>query len=293
MAFVLYEKDDTNWRHCTVSLLTTSLDPIGAEIVGVDIDALLHDDHLPDELMELLEDNGVLVMRRLGLDDAQQVEFGRRLGELVTKDTPGWRGEFPEIFRVTLDRRLNNVGYLKATFGWHIDGTNFDVPSKASLLSGRVVPAGSETQFVSTYAAYERLTEAEKERLEPVKVWHTLESAYRKFNPNPTAEVVAEIRNDPVKLQPLVWTHRSGRKSLVIGVSAERVEGMPEDEGAALLAELLERATQPCCVYAHHWAVGDLVIWDNRGVLHRAMPYSEDSGREMHRVTLVGDEPFE
>jgi alpha-ketoglutarate-dependent taurine dioxygenase len=90
-----------------------------------------------------------------------------------------------------------------------------------------------------------------------------------------------------------VWTHRSGRKSLVLGASADYVVGMDLDQGRALLAELLDRATQPELVYSHRWSVGDTVIWDNNGVLHRAAPYDSSSPREMLRTTVLGDEPIQ
>jgi alpha-ketoglutarate-dependent taurine dioxygenase len=90
-----------------------------------------------------------------------------------------------------------------------------------------------------------------------------------------------------------VWTHRTGRKSLVLGASADYVVGMDLDDGRALLAELLERATVADNVYRHKWSVGDTVIWDNRGVLHRAAPYDPDSPREMLRTTVLGDEPIQ
>jgi alpha-ketoglutarate-dependent taurine dioxygenase len=93
-----------------------------------------------------------------------------------------------------------------------------------------------------------------------------------------------------VKEHPLVWRHASGRRSLVLGATAERIVGMSAAEGRALLDRLLEWATQPRFVYRHHWQVGDLVIWDNRGTMHRALPYSPTSNRVMHRTTLVGDE---
>ena len=90
-----------------------------------------------------------------------------------------------------------------------------------------------------------------------------------------------------------MWTHRSGRKSLVLGASADYVVGMDRDEGRALLADMLDRATQPHLVYSHRWSVGDMVIWDNNGVLHRAAPYDANSPREMLRTTVLGDEPIQ
>ncbi len=278
-----------------MSLSLKKIAPLGAEIVDAKCDLLLEDESIASEVMDLLEEHGVLIFRGLDLDDAQHVAFSRRLGATQVRDTPGYRGEFPELFTVSLYRRLNDVSYMKVTFGWHVDGTTLPsgIPPKASLLSARALPSdGSQTQFASTYAAYDRLSGEEQARFEGLKVWHTLEAAYRNFNPDPPPEVLAEVRDDPVKLHPLVWTHRSGRKSLVIGVTATGIEGMSKEKSMALLDEILARGTEPSQIYTHEWQIGDLVIWDNRGVLHRAVPYAEDSGREMHRVTLVGDEPI-
>jgi alpha-ketoglutarate-dependent sulfate ester dioxygenase len=111
--------------------------------------------------------------------------------------------------------------------------------------------------------------------------------------PEPTPEQLARWRSRRTHEHPLVWTHRSGRKSLVLGASADYVVGMDLDEGRALLDELLERATLPDKVYSHSWSIGDTVIWDNRGVLHRAAPYDPDSQREMLRTTVLGDEPIQ
>jgi alpha-ketoglutarate-dependent taurine dioxygenase len=91
----------------------------------------------------------------------------------------------------------------------------------------------------------------------------------------------------------LVWTHRSGRKSLLVGATTDHVVDMERDAGRALLDELLERSTTPDRLYRHHWSVGDTVIWDNRGVLHRVEPYDLSSPREMLRTTILGDEPIQ
>ena len=198
----------------------------------------------------------------------------------------------PEIFRVTLDPSKNPAAaYLRGTFDWHIDGCTDDVPIMATVLSAHAVAAsGGETEFASSYEAYERLSAEEKARAESTRVVHTFEAAQRLVNDDPSPEELAMWRRRPSKEHPLVWRHQSGRRSLVLGATASHVVGMDREEGRALLDELLERATTPEQVYRHQWAVGDLVIWDNRGVLHRALPYDPASPRDMHRCTLAGDE---
>ena len=276
----------------TEVIATKRLTPtVGAVVEGVDAERLGDDESLPGWTLEAMESFGVLVFRGIHFDDESQVAFSRKLG---TVEKLG-RGEHPEIFRVTLDPKKNPVAqYLKGTFDWHIDGCTDDVPIMATMLSARAVAdSGGDTEFVSAYQAYEDLPEADKSRCESLRVVHTIEATQRLINLDPTAEEVAMWRQRPAKEHPLVWTHRSGRKSLVLGATTDHVVGLPSSESRTLLDDLLAQATEPDRVYRHHWEVGDVVIWDNRGVLHRALRYDPSSPRDMHRTTFAGDEPIQ
>jgi alpha-ketoglutarate-dependent taurine dioxygenase len=107
----------------------------------------------------------------------------------------------------------------------------------------------------------------------------------------PTEEDFKRWSLSPRNEHPLVWTHRSGRKSLVVGYTADKVTGMPVPDGRSLLARLLEWTAQPDFYYRHQWQVGDFVIWDNCGTVHRVIPYDSNSGRMMHRTSIAGNEP--
>jgi alpha-ketoglutarate-dependent taurine dioxygenase len=277
----------------TMNKLTSS---VGAEVTGVDPARLAADETLAGAVLDALEDNGVLVFPDLHVDPEAQVAFCRRLGQIDHSAD----GQHPVagIYPVTLDVKKNaSAAYLRATFDWHIDGctpTNDECPQKATILSAKqVAESGGETEFANSYAAFEAFTDDEKARFGSLRVVHSLEASQRRINPDPSPELVARWRARPTHEHPLVWTHRSGRKSLVLGASADYVVDMDLDEGRALLAELLRRATTPDLVYRHHWSVGDMVIWDNNGVLHRASPYDPDSPREMLRTTVLGDEPIQ
>jgi alpha-ketoglutarate-dependent taurine dioxygenase len=263
---------------------------VGAEVLGVEREQLLRDDALPPACMAALEKHGVLVFRGLHVDDETQAEFSRRLDD-VGKPEPA---TLPRIFTVTLDPAKNPAAeYLRGTFAWHIDGASDDFPTKATMLSAHAIAtAGGETEFASMYAAYDDLSDEEKGRDEPLRVLHSFERSQRLVTPDPSPEDLARWREKAPKEHPLVWRHRSGRRSLVLGATASHVVGMDIDEGRALLAGLEERATRPDRVYRHEWAVGDLVIWDNTGVMHRACPYDPSSSRELHRTTMSGDEPI-
>jgi alpha-ketoglutarate-dependent taurine dioxygenase len=261
---------------------------VGAEVLGARPESLLEDETLPAWTLEALDEHGVLVFRGLHLDDATQVAFSKRLGQVEVFGME----EHPEIFRVTLDPAKNPVAsYLRGTFDWHIDGLTEDIPIMASLLAAHdVATAGGETEFASTYAAHDDLSDEEQEQFAAIRVVHSLEATQRLVNPDPTPEEVATWRQRPPKVHPLVWKHLSGRRSLVLGATTESVVGMDPAEGRAFLDGLLARATAPDRVYRHEWEVGDLVIWDNTGVLHRALRYDATSPRDMHRTTLYGKE---
>ncbi|MCA2207741.1 TauD/TfdA dioxygenase family protein [Nocardia sp. JW2] len=268
---------------------------VGAQVIGVTRDQLLTDDSVAETVMTALEDNGVLVFRDLHLDPETQVAFCRTLGQVDI--SPGHH-PVEGIYRVSLDTTKNSsASYLRATFDWHIDGCTPEddaYPQMATVLTAKAVAtSGGETEFASTYRAYDDLSPAERTYLGSLRVVHSLEASQRGVTTDPTPEQLAAWRRRPTKEHPLIWTHKSGRRSLVLGASTDYVVGLPAEESRALLDDLLRRCTAPDRVYRHTWSVGDTVIWDNRGVIHRAAPYPAGSPREMLRTTVLGEEPIE
>jgi alpha-ketoglutarate-dependent taurine dioxygenase len=237
------------------------------------------------QLRALLVRRGVLVFRGLQLGDEQQVALAGLMGTLREEGEKG-------IFKVSLDKG-GRGDYLKGSFNWHIDGTHDAVPVFASLLSARRLSAsGGQTEFANSYAAWQALPAEMQARIEQLRVVHSVETSMRRADIAPTPENLAFWRSIPDKTHRLVWTHGSGRRSLVIGCHASHVVGMERGESDALLQELLQWTTQPRFKYRHEWTPGDLLIWDNTGVLHRVEPYPLDSGRVMHRTTIKGEEEF-
>ena len=263
-------------------------DTVGAEVIGVDRERLLGDPELPVLVMEALEERGVLVFRGLFLDDRTQVDFASMLGPVDARPNR----PIPEITALAMDPNKSPIAaYIQGTFDWHIDGLTDDHPNRATILTAHAVADhGGETEFASSYAAYEDLDDSEKIRLGQLNVVHSLAASQRRRHPDPTPEELADWDRRPTREHPLVWTHRSGRRSLVMGATAQRIAQMDESEGQSLLDDLLGRATSAERIYRHEWEVGDTLIWDNCGLLHRACPYDESSPREMHRSVLLGDE---
>ena len=244
-----------------------------------------------------LEDRGVLVFPRMNLTDAEQLAFTDKLGTRLNynRKAPGsGAADEEDVYAITLDKKINyQPEYVLGTFFWHIDGVTIDQPlPKATLLTARKLsPTGGQTEFASTYAAYENLPEAEKREVEGLKVIHKMEASMRPVFEHMSEEDLARWRGmSKVMVHPLVWKHNSGRKSLVIGTQADSIEGVPIPHGRSMLVRLQEWAAQPDFSYRHYWQEGDLVIWDNCGCMHRVVPYDENSGRRMHRTTIMGEE---
>ncbi|MEV0354676.1 TauD/TfdA family dioxygenase [Nocardia sp. NPDC050697] len=268
-------------------LPTTELTPRIASAVHADKEALLSGVHAA-ELRELLEQRGVLVFPRIGFTDAEHIAFTRTLGTFA----PERSGE--EVYSVTLDTSVNRQAeYLKGSLFWHIDGTMNEVPIRASLLSSKVLaPTGGETEFCTTYAAYDDLSDDDKRQLEDLRVMHSAWNTLFYYDPEPDHRTLRRMMAIGDRELPLVWTHRSGRKSLVLGCTARHIVDAGFRESVELLVRLRDWATGPQFVYRHTWSVGDLVIWDNTGTMHRARPYDPESGRLLHRTKLAGEEPF-
>ncbi|GLP77090.1 taurine catabolism dioxygenase [Mycobacterium antarcticum] len=261
---------------------------IGTEIIA-DKAALLSGDHAAD-IRELLERRGVLVFPKIGFTDDEQIAFTETLGTFAAEN----RGE--KLYKVSLDTEVNKqANYLKGSLYWHIDGTMNDVPILASLLQS--VSLGSDgkgdTEFCNTYAAYDALPDEDKAEIESLRVMHSTWNTLFYYEPEPdirTLRQMQAIGGD--RDLPLVWRHRSGRKSLVLGATARHVVDVDYRKSAELLVRLRGWATSPQFVYRHVWSVGDLVVWDNTGTMHRATPYDPTSGRLLQRTKLAGEEPF-
>ena len=246
-----------------------------------------------DECLEALEHFGVLSFPRLDLDDDELVALSQNLGEIKPTGKPGPDGSAEPVYKVSLDPNESaSAEYLKGTIGWHMDGLHDGgPPPRATLLTAqRLAAEGGQTEFCSTYAAYEDLPGPERERCDGLRVVHSLVASKLFVDPDASPEELEARALRGTTRHPLVWEHDSGRRSLILGMSVDHVEDVPEPEGRSLIDRLWAHTLRPENVYQHQWQLGDLVMWDNCGVMHRVTPYAVDSGRLMHRTTLHGCE---
>ncbi len=240
----------------------------------------------------------VLVFPDQPVDDDAQVAFSRLFGPLeatrsgaVGAGSPvvhlgniGADGTIvPEDDQMALNARANQL--------WHSDSSFKPVPAYASALSAREVPdAGGETEYASLEAAWAMLPEARRAALRGLVAVHSFE--YSRAQIDPGFLSAGERSELPPVRQALVRRlEPEGVECLYLGSHARHIVAMDEAEGRALLEDLLARATRPEAVYTHAWTAGDLVLWDNRRIVHRGRPWAPGQRRAMVRTTIAGDGP--
>ena len=268
--------------------LTPSL---GAEITDIDLSAPVDADSA-QRLRALWIEYAVLVFRDQHLAPPAFARAAGLFGDLLEQQVKKFALADNPLVGTISSRDLPLVDGKLHVRGenFHTDHSNFPAPPKATTLHAVALPdQGGDTQFVDVRAAYDDLPEATKRTILPLRSAHVYESSHspRKMAALPDAERAAI----PQTLQPLVIRHPdSGRAALYLNTGRmEGVEGMDGDAGFALIDSLYAHATQSKYEYRHQWLPGDLVIWDNRSVMHQANPdYDPAQYRFLYRIMLQG-----
>jgi alpha-ketoglutarate-dependent 2,4-dichlorophenoxyacetate dioxygenase len=271
-----------------------------ASLGGVDITRPL-DDATWAEIRAAFDEHSVLVFHGAALDDEAQIAFSRRFGPLEVTRSMNPAAGTPFARQSNLDIKTGDVIpsddrrmiYQLANMLWHSDSSFKEVPSLCSLLSARIVPPeGGATEFASARAAWPSLPEPLKRRAENALVVHDFSWSRDQVRPGFFTD--KERGEYPPVRHPLVRTNPvTGEKSLFLGAHASHVVGLPIDDGRAFLEELLAHVTQVQFCYRHAWKEDDLVIWDNRCVLHRATPFDATGHKRFMQRTTVAGNPAE
>ena len=272
-----------------------------AEVSGVDLTQSFGPEILT-EIQEAFAQHAVLLFRDQAFDDVSQIAFTSRIGPLErniggTLSSAKFGNEHPEISKLsnvgsdgkTFENGSDGAEFLKGNSSWHTDSSFKFIPALGSALSARVVPPkGGETQYCDMRAAYDVLDEETKTLIEKSTAVHSFLYSSGKISANILTDEEKEAL-PPVE-HPMVRVHpQTKRRAIYAGRHASHILGMPEAEGRSLIAKLNDFATQPEFVHTHKWQANDLVMWDNRMVMHRGRPYEARYKRIMHRTTIAGE----
>ena len=269
----------------------------GIEILGADL-AQPARAALAGQIRQALLDHQIVVVRGQALTKEQQYDFTLNFGELedhVARHTDGRYGIVHSVTNLDRDGNPTDALDTRGNYFWHTDKSYHAVPSLMTMLHAvELPPQGGDTQFANMVLAYRALPDGMKQRLAGLRAIHSWEASRLASGSKPASD--AEKRERPPVSHPIVRTHpETGEKALYIGThAAGGVEGMGAAEGMALLSELLAHATRPEFIYTHHWRQGDLIIWDNRALLHRALANYEmgKHRRVLHRTVVRGTVPY-
>jgi alpha-ketoglutarate-dependent 2,4-dichlorophenoxyacetate dioxygenase len=270
-----------------------------AEVGPIDL-RRVHDAETLAEIRAGMDEHAVLVFREQPFTDEEQLAFAQRFdGQLHSKTGARVLGKsrlgnetLSDISNVDETGALLKSGDRRRMYSlgnrlWHTDASFQDPAGRYSMLSARIVPpVPADTEFADMRAAHDALPATMKARLEGLRVHHSIAHSRRTLGFEFSQEEADAL---PGAIHPLVRTiPRSNRRALYVASHASRIIDWPVPEGRLLLRDLIEHATQREFVYRHAWRVGDLVIWDNRATMHRALPFDDVTyRRELRRVTTL------
>jgi alpha-ketoglutarate-dependent taurine dioxygenase len=271
--------------------------PFGARVLGANPDAFSADDI--DALREGLFNHGLLLIRDQSISPAQLVAIGHAFGELEILPEPDKRHpDHPEIFNLSNVRADGDIVdfdepqavFLRGTERWHTDSSFREVPALCTILSAVEVPTrGGQTQFADMRKALSLIPAEQRDEMDSLTLIHSYEWS-RSMNPgrmNPMSD--DERAKYPPVEHPWIRTHPDGSKSLYMGGHASHIAGRDEAESRQWFAEIEAQLSVHDVVYEHQWRADDLLVWDNRTLLHRLLPYDiANERRVMRRVTVAG-----
>lgn len=265
----------------------------GVEIHGIDLNDV--DDALYAQIRAAFEEHSLLLFREQDLSDEAHLRFGRYFGPVENRSVPdlkeGAEFKVPEVSNIRDDGGVTgemdmHTLNLKANMLWHCDSTFLPIPALTNILIARVVTKeGGATEFSSTRAGWADMPEELKARIRGRGIWHCYGHSRRKISPElANSQLFTKWKDqhwNPVWKNPV-----NGREALYIASHAYAVDGLDDLESERLINELTDFVTKPEYVFSHPWSVGDVLVWDQRAVLHRATPWDYAEPRKLTSICI-------
>ena len=266
---------------------------LGAVVTDVDLAEL--DDDTWQEIHSAFLKHGLLIFPGQDLDEDSQGAFALRFGK-IERLSPRQNSPTVQFSNKRADGTIAKTGeeqykLLKGNEGWHTDSTYMPLAAKAGMLMALVIPPeGGETEFADMRAAYDALDPDMQTRLEGLSAYHSLYRSQMRAGFTHKTDHFYGFHDKGAPLRPVIKTHpETGRKSIYTGRHAYGIVGMAEEESEALLTKLMADACRSPRTYKHSWEVGDLIVWDNRCVMHRARPYDTKHVRVLRASRIAGE----
>ncbi|UWR10686.1 TauD/TfdA dioxygenase family protein [Sulfitobacter mediterraneus] len=277
-----------------MTLLSTTpiTSAFGVEVTNADIADIVPSGRF-GEVRDLFETHSALLFRGQDLSDDAHLELGRAFGPIEDRQAderkPGEEFKIPKVSNVREDGSVTgemdlHTLNLQSNFLWHADSTFIPTPALTNIITARVLPSeGGQTELASTRAAWAAMPETLRDRIRGRGIWHHYATSRAKISPE--LAKLPMFHKWPATHWNAIWTNPvNGQEALYIASHAYQVDGYDEAESLALLDELMAFCTQPEFTYSHNWEVGDVLIWDQRAVLHRGRPWPYDQPRTLSSI---------
>ena len=266
----------------------------GVELHAARIAEIIRDGRFP-MLRDLFEHHSLLLLRNQGLSDEDHMALGRLFGPIEDRKAderkPGEGAEVSVMSNLTADGTVTDemdlqTLNLKSNMLWHTDSTFMPVPALTNILTSRVTTStGGATEFTSTRAALHDMPADQRAGLEDALLWHRFSHSRARISRELAA--LPQFNKWPDQLWPAVWRNPvTGEASLYIASHCYRIDGMDEDASAPIIDAAIAWCTQPHYVYRHEWQVGDVLIWDERAILHRGTPWPYEEPRVLSSICV-------
>ncbi len=266
----------------------------GIEISGVDLSTLDESTEFP-AVRKAFDDYSLLLFRRQDLQPDDHLRFGRMFGPIEDREAEDLQAregyEVPKVSNVRDDGSITaemdlHTLHLKSNMLWHTDSTFLPVPALANIITAKIVTAtGGATEIASSRAAWADMPEKLKIRIKKASIWHRYSHSRAKISKELAALPMFHKWDD--QHWKAIWANpANGEEAVYIASHAFKVDGLDDDEGTALIEEVVDFCTKPQYVYSHDWQVGDVLIWDERATLHRATPWPYDQPRTLNSICV-------
>ena len=274
---------------------------LGAEIYGIDLSQPINSEEL-EVIKKAFIEFKVLSIKEQTLSPRNQIEFSKQFGRLdIHVKDEFLHKRFPEILILSnkLDKKGNKIGFQDAGRYWHTDMSYNELPSLCSILYAiEVPPKGGNTLFCNMYEAYNNLPVSTKKIIQPLNAFHSYAASFEgKTQASKKRESLSVKQKESLiknVLHPVVRTHPESKKSALYvnpGFTTH-IDGMTENDSKELLLKLYNHSTKREFILEYIWNKNDLVIWDNRCLMHHASEYDKKHTRHMHRTTVIGEKPY-
>mgnify|MGYP001161210239 FL=1 len=266
----------------------------GVIIEDIDLNQVSNN-FLYKEIRELFENYSVILFKNQKISDDTHINFAKLFGQLENREAMATNSDVEFELSLVTNQKKDKSVYdeydiktldLKANMLWHTDSTFLPVPALANIITAKVIPStGGETELASTKVALKKLPKDLYYYIKDKKIWHNLSHSRKQIN-NQLAEETYINRWPSQKWDAILKNPTTGEESIYIASHSYQIEGMSELESQNIITEIINFCTQYEFIYSHSWTLGDVLIWDERSILHRGRPWPYEEPRTMASICV-------